>query len=425
MLLANGGMRPIEAISLLWNENSRVGHGLHQQQQQQHQQQQQGFAPPPIPAPHQLMDGGLNPMIPQPNIPNANPNPFPLPAGIPLPPGGPPPLFQYYPPNPHHGFQPQQQQQHHPPAPPQHFQVGVFAPRGRGMGRGVGHVVHGHGHVAHGHGHGGHVAHGGHGGHGGHQGPGYFPGGRGGGPAFVFDFGGDGGGGGPLWGNGNGNGNGGGGGGNGNAGGNGNGNGNGGGGGGGGGGNGNGVTTSVLDAILRLSKLYPRLRMLAVETGEWEDEVLHAVCRLFPFLERLKLTYFGEGPDEVRLSHSISFYHCFARTGKKKLNPLPKKQITVGSIGPHFLTRLPHLQTFQTYQVQKGIYIENHPAYLFDPTYETIEDEMRDLVIPWNRYCRELREVQVDAGWRMVRGWEGGRWRVEKVREEREEGLEV
>lgn len=62
---------------------------------------------------------------------------------------------------------------------------------------------------------------------------------------------------------------------------------------------------------------------------------------------------------------------------------------------------------------------------MFDPTYETIEEEMRDLVIPWNRYCRELREVQVDAGWRMVRGWEGGRWRVEKVREEREEGLEV
>ncbi len=73
------------------------------------------------------------------------------------------------------------------------------------------------------------------------------------------------------------------------------------------GGNGNGLANnSILDVILQLSKLYPGLKMLAVETGEWEDEVLHAVCQLFPELQRMKLTYFGQGPSEVCLCFWLS-----------------------------------------------------------------------------------------------------------------------
>lgn len=85
------------------------------------------------------------------------------------------------------------------------------------------------------------------------------------------------------------------------------------------------------------------------------------------------------------------------------------------AIGPQHLCSLPNLRIFQTYQVQKGIYVE-HPEHLFDPTYDTIQDEMTDLVIPWSRFCPQLREVQLHAGWRTVRGFGGGRWRVEKVR---------
>ncbi len=40
---------------------------------------------------------------------------------------------------------------------------------------------------------------------------------------------------------------------------------------------------------------------------------------------------------------------------------------------------------------------------------------MKDLVIPWNRFCKDLREVQLHAGWRLLRGFNGGRWRAEKV----------
>ena len=94
------------------------------------------------------------------------------------------------------------------------------------------------------------------------------------------------------------------------------------------------------------------------------------------------------------------------------------------AIGPHFLSRLPRLRIFQTYQVQKGIYT-SHPSHLFDPTYDTIQDEMKDLVIPWNRFCRGLKEVQLHAGWRLLRGFDGGKWRVEKVREVADEDFRL
>lgn len=94
------------------------------------------------------------------------------------------------------------------------------------------------------------------------------------------------------------------------------GNGNGGVGGGGGNGNGNGngnnnVGNTVLDTLLQISRVYPNLRMLAVESWEWEDEILIAACKLFPKLERLKLTYFGCGPSEVCFLCNCPFLSWF------------------------------------------------------------------------------------------------------------------
>ena len=84
------------------------------------------------------------------------------------------------------------------------------------------------------------------------------------------------------------------------------------------------------------------------------------------------------------------------------------------SFGPHFLYRLEHLQSAQIYAMPSGP-IPEHPPHLFDPTYETVEEELRNLVIPWNRFCRELREVQLHAGYGMRRAYDGGMWRMEKV----------
>lgn len=89
-------------------------------------------------------------------------------------------------------------------------------------------------------------------------------------------------------------------------------------------------------------------------------------------------------------------------------------QDSVVKFGPLFLYRLQHLQCAQIFAMPLGARPE-HPAHLFDPTYDTVEEELRNLVIPWNRFCRNLREVQLHAGYAMCRAYDGGAWRMERV----------
>ena len=56
------------------------------------------------------------------------------------------------------------------------------------------------------------------------------------------------------------------------------------------------------------------------------------------------------------------------------------------SFGPHFLYRLPHLQSAHIYPMPAGAK-PDHPDFLFDNTYDSVEEELCNLVIPWNRYC--------------------------------------
>lgn len=47
------------------------------------------------------------------------------------------------------------------------------------------------------------------------------------------------------------------------------------------------------------------------------------------------------------------------------------------------------------------------------------DEEVRDLIVPWRRYAKELREVQFveDAVWR--RAWDGDMWCKRSIRRER------
>ena len=58
----------------------------------------------------------------------------------------------------------------------------------------------------------------------------------------------------------------------------------------------------------------------------------------------------------------------------------------------------------------------DHPPFLYDDTYESVEEELRNLVIPWNRYCKSLREVQLHPGYVMRREFEGDRWKMREVK---------
>ena len=57
-----------------------------------------------------------------------------------------------------------------------------------------------------------------------------------------------------------------------------------------------------------------------------------------------------------------------------------------------------------------------HPKFLYDNTYDSVEEELQNLVIPWNRYCKGLREVQLHAGYVMRREFEGDRWKMREVK---------
>ena len=79
--------------------------------------------------------------------------------------------------------------------------------------------------------------------------------------------------------------------------------------------------------------------------------------------------------------------------------------------------KLPELHTLELYEVPRhGGHVPEHPTHLFDASFESIEEELQNLVIPWNRYCPKLRRVQLHAGYVMTRGFEGARWRLERVR---------
>ena len=78
---------------------------------------------------------------------------------------------------------------------------------------------------------------------------------------------------------------------------------------------------------------------------------------------------------------------------------------------------MPELHTLELYQLPvSGGFTPSHPKTFFDPSFESIEEELQNLVIPWNRYCPKLRRVQLHAGYVMTRGFEGARWGLERVR---------
>ena len=103
-------------------------------------------------------------------------------------------------------------------------------------------------------------------------------------------------------------------------------------------------------------------------------------------------------------------------------------------MGPELLSRLPQLKTLHLYlrppppsagtahPSGEGYDSEEevectlrHPLCLFDDTFDTLEDELRELVIPWNRYCPRLREVQLMTGYRLLRGYAGGKWNLQRI----------
>jgi len=157
-----------------------------------------------------------------------------------------------------------------------------------------------------------------------------------------------------------------------------------------------------LPALAAVASTLPDLEELDVEFAAWDDEIMHAIVRFFPELRTLKITYEVGGPTETALV----------------------------AMGPELLSRLAHMRTLHLYtrpisstamrsvdydsddEVEREL---RHPLCLFDDTFSSFEDELRELVIPWNRYCPALREVRLTTEFKLLRGYEGGRWSLQRI----------
>ncbi|EKM56263.1 uncharacterized protein PHACADRAFT_140891 [Phanerochaete carnosa HHB-10118-sp] len=155
----------------------------------------------------------------------------------------------------------------------------------------------------------------------------------------------------------------------------------------------------ILELLARKARHHPRLQMLSLHCKTWDLEILDAICQLFPQLRKLKLTFDIREPGKL-------WEHNDYWNG-------------IQPFGPHYLYRLEHLHTAYIYAAPTNGKPE-HPKFLFDNTFETAEEEIQNLVIPWNRYCTKLREVQLHAGYVMRRGFEGDVWRLREVHELKE-----
>ncbi|CDO77564.1 hypothetical protein BN946_scf184926.g1 [Trametes cinnabarina] len=151
---------------------------------------------------------------------------------------------------------------------------------------------------------------------------------------------------------------------------------------------GNSVAINALETIARSR---PDLKMLMLELRGWDEEVVPAVVQLFKEMRRLKILFEGE--------------------------VFPSEDFLV-MLAPEYLAKMPNLHTLELYpQPRPGSLKPDYPAFLYDKSYDSIEEELRNLVIPYNRYCPKLRKVQVCAGYIMKRVCEGGPWEIERVRQ--------
>ncbi|KAI0826317.1 hypothetical protein BC629DRAFT_1729847 [Irpex lacteus] len=188
-------------------------------------------------------------------------------------------------------------------------------------------------------------------------------------------------------------------------------------------------TEGILETLGRLGQEHPNLEMLKIHCKNWDIEILEAITQLFPRLRKLSLTYDEPHPNRpweqadywARLHHQTGYETAADARAHSDQSTSPQRpdEDTVVSFGPHYLYRLQHLHTVEIFDTPDDLSVK-HPSFLYDKTFDSVDEELRNLVIPWNRYCKSLRRVQLHAGYVMHRGYEGAPWSLRKVHEVQE-----
>ncbi|KAF9652432.1 hypothetical protein BDM02DRAFT_3109464 [Thelephora ganbajun] len=125
---------------------------------------------------------------------------------------------------------------------------------------------------------------------------------------------------------------------------------------------------------------FEQLEVLSLQiTTPWDDEVVLAACSVFPNVLRIRIEYSGPGPND-------NF---------------------IVSLGPHVLTNMKRLHTFQLFETNGRLPVITDDVWEDDWTNEAM---LKTLILPWNKYCRQLREVQLVDGYLWRRAHEKDSW---------------
>ena len=92
------------------------------------------------------------------------------------------------------------------------------------------------------------------------------------------------------------------------------------------------------------------------------------------------------------------------------------------SLGPHVLIKMERLHTFQLFETSGML-----PVMADDPDDWgddwTTEGMLKTLILPWNKYCPQLREVQLMGGYLWRRAHEKDSWTQRYFTPETEEDI--
>jgi len=130
----------------------------------------------------------------------------------------------------------------------------------------------------------------------------------------------------------------------------------------------------------KFAEEFERLEVLSLEiTTPWVNEVVLAACSVFPNVLRIRIGYTGAGPDDNFIL----------------------------SLGPHVLASMERLHTFQLFETHGKLPVITDDEWEDDWTNEAM---LKTLILPWNKYCPQLREVQLVDGYLWRRAHKKDTW---------------
>ncbi|KAH7925050.1 hypothetical protein BV22DRAFT_1012022 [Leucogyrophana mollusca] len=185
-----------------------------------------------------------------------------------------------------------------------------------------------------------------------------------------------------------------------------------------------GSLRSFIHELQAIASDHGDLQDLRVFAYQWDNEILRAIVFHFPHLRTLQVRYsHGSPSDDTVVSMGPHFFEAkklphlrVARVFKSKSSPGTRESSSAGQylqLAIHFNRHRPDmLDSWQGPLFVQREYDEGdtEPEVNGVPLGAEIEEDLRESIIAWNRYCPNLREVQLLPGFVWRRSSEADSW---------------